>query len=249
MAEVGAARVHASASARSVRVVAPPPIPPEHKLELNHNGASTSTIASHSNVFGGTGSWGRSTGKRLGAGLTKLMNGLKLGKSTKSTVSVGKELQHVKFPFESPMPPPPIDIPHEHPGGSERSLEKKRPQLEWEKRERRPEPPLSPKGHSASLSTSNSTTLADTGVSVGYRSGAKGRSLDLGLGLAWAPVKVREAAVMPGSSFGRLLSGSWREQHGKEVAEVFRNALDEDGYLSFKKCESTLPTVGVVREG
>ncbi|KAJ7876247.1 hypothetical protein B0H13DRAFT_1632301, partial [Mycena leptocephala] len=67
------------------------------------------------------------------------------------------------------------------------------------------------------------------------RSGKKGRSLDLGLGLAWAPTKVREDAVMPESSFGRTLSASRREQQGKEVAEVFRTALDEDGYRSFKK--------------
>jgi hypothetical protein len=53
---------------------------------------------------------------------------------------------------------------------------------------------------------------------------------------------------MPESSFGRTLSASRREQQGKEVAEVFRNALDEDGYRSFKKCELSLP-VGVVREG
>ncbi|KAJ7129431.1 hypothetical protein C8R44DRAFT_615134, partial [Mycena epipterygia] len=67
------------------------------------------------------------------------------------------------------------------------------------------------------------------------RSGTKGRSLDLGLGLAWAPTKVREDAVMPESSFGRSLSASRREQQGKEIAEVFRNALSEDGYRSFKK--------------
>jgi hypothetical protein len=42
---------------------------------------------------------------------------------------------------------------------------------------------------------------------------------------------------MPESSFGRTLSASRREQQGKEVAEVFRNALDEDGYRNFKKCE------------
>jgi hypothetical protein len=41
------------------------------------------------------------------------------------------------------------------------------------------------------------------GLVVGHRSGHKGRSLDLGLGLAWAPSKVPEEALLP-SSFVRL---------------------------------------------
>ncbi|KAK7031391.1 condensin complex subunit 2 [Favolaschia claudopus] len=224
MAGVGAARLYASTSAahRTVRVVPPPPTPPE-KIEPNHTGASTSTSASHSNVTGATSSWGRSTGKRLSAGLTKLTNGLGLGKSSsKGGASTGKERQHGKFSFEPPVPSLPIGIRREVSGGSERSRERDRSQLETDDRLK---PPQSPKGHSASLSTS-STSSTHTGVS---------RSLDLGLGLAWAPTKVRENAVMPESSFGRSLSASRREQQGKEVAEVFRNALDEDGYRSFKK--------------
>ncbi|KAJ7880327.1 hypothetical protein B0H14DRAFT_3434577 [Mycena olivaceomarginata] len=168
------------------------------------------------------------------AGLTKLTSGLGLGKSTKSATS-GKERQHGKFPFEPPVPPMPIGIHREPSAGSERSRERDRPQWEREERDRRMKPPLSPKGHNPSLSTSSTTSSTHTGVSVGYRSGTKGRSLDLGLGLAWAPTKVREDAVMPESSFGRTLSASRREQQGKEVAEVFRNALDEDGYRNFKK--------------
>lgn len=102
------------------------------------------------------------------------------------------------------------------------------------------------------------------GASVGHRSGTKGRSLDLGLGLAWAPTKVREDALLPASGyFGRSLSGSSslnarslgsnrsasgstngadekeRSKVGREIAEVFHNALDDDGYAAFKKC--TLP--------
>ena len=86
--------------------------------------------------------------------------------------------------------------------------------------------------------------------------------MDLGLGLAWAPTKVREEALLP-SSFGRTLSASRRGESGngngrrrdgdygygveveretnkskvgRDVAEVFRNALDAKGYASFKKC-------------
>ncbi|KAJ6485889.1 hypothetical protein C8R45DRAFT_285682 [Mycena sanguinolenta] len=238
MAGVGAARVYASTSAahRTVRVVPPPP-PTPPQLEPSHTGASTSTSASQSQATGGTNSWGRSTGKRLSAGFTKLTNGLGLGKSGKSATGAGKERQHGKFAFEPPVPPMPAGIRREQSGDSEQSREREQPQRDWEdRRSAKPKSPLaSPKGHAASLSTSSTTSSTHTGVSVGYRSGKKGRSLDLGLGLAWAPTKVREDAVMPESSFGRSLSASRREQQGKEVAEVFRNALDEDGYRSFKK--------------
>ncbi|KAJ7043271.1 hypothetical protein C8F04DRAFT_1287680 [Mycena alexandri] len=235
IAGIGAARLYASTSGthRAVRVV-PPPTPPE--IEPNHTGASTSTSASQSNVTGGTSSWGRSTGKRLSAGLTKLTSGLGLGRSTKSTTTIGagKERQHGKFAFEPPVPALPVNVRREL---SMDSAERER-ERQWEREDKELgiKPRLASKGHATSHSTS-STSSTHTGVSAGHRSGKKGRSLDLGLGLAWAPTKVREDAVMPESSFGRTLSASRREQQGKEVAEVFRIALNEDGYRSFKKCE------------
>ncbi|KAJ6598828.1 hypothetical protein DFH09DRAFT_1388112 [Mycena vulgaris] len=240
LAGVGAARLYASTSAahRIVRVVPPPP--PPQQLQPDHTGASTSTSASQSNVTGGTSSWGRSTGKRLSAGLTKLTSGLGLGKSTKNAQSAGKERQHGKFAFEPPVPALPLGVRREQSRDSERERERdgrERERWEREDREQRSRPPPSPRKlqHNASHSTSSTASSTHTGVSVGHRSGKKGRSLDLGLGLAWAPTKVREDAVMPESSFGRTLSASRREQQGKEVADVFRNALDEDGYRSFKK--------------
>ncbi|KAF8969494.1 hypothetical protein BDZ97DRAFT_1754705 [Flammula alnicola] len=133
-------------------------------------------------------------------------------------------------------------------------------------------------GHTGSLGKS---TRANP--SAGHRSGNKGRSLDLGLGLAWAPSKVREEALLPSSSFfartasgsssngmartasgqsGRSGSGSAtgtasgsasglgrsmrtrgdrggerdveRSKLGREVAEVFKSALDAEGYALFK---------------
>jgi len=96
------------------------------------------------------------------------------------------------------------------------------------------------------------------GLVVGHRSGHKGRSLDLGLGLAWAPSKVPEGALLPSSSlFVRGLADNSSSEHstgrsgrrgragdeevetsklGREVAEVFRKALDADGYRLFKHC-------------
>ncbi|KAJ7771783.1 hypothetical protein B0H16DRAFT_195757 [Mycena metata] len=177
-------------------------------------------------------SWGRSTGKRLSAGLTKLTSGLGLGRSTKSTTTIGagRERQHGKFAFEPPVPSLPTNL------RRELSMDSGERERHWEREDKELgiKPQIAGKGHGASHSTS-STSSTHTGVSAGHRSGTKGRSLDLGLGLAWAPTKVREDAVMPESSFGRTLSASRREQQGKEVAEVFRTALNEDGYRSFKK--------------
>ncbi|KAF7291038.1 hypothetical protein HMN09_01283000 [Mycena chlorophos] len=241
MAGVGAARIYASTSAaavnRNVRVV-PPPTPPE--LEPSHTGNSASTSASKSNTGHGTSSWGRSTGKRLSAGFSKLANGLGMGNgaggksmtSKASTINVAKERQHPKFPFEPPVTTSPVGIHRELSLDSQRDRDRDR------KRISTPAPlssTNSKSGHSHSHSTSSTTSSTHTGVSAGYRSGTKGRSLDLGLGLAWAPTRVREDAVMPESSFGRSLSASRRERRGREVAEEFRHALDEDGFKAFKK--------------
>ncbi|KAF7301880.1 hypothetical protein MIND_00753900 [Mycena indigotica] len=225
LAGVGSARFYASTSAasnRNVRLV-PPPTPPE--LEPSHTGNSASTSASRTNV--GTSSWGRSTGKRLSAGFSKLTTGLGLGGksvlSKTSTANVGKERHHGKFPFEPPVSSP--------------TMVARQLSLDSQHDRERVSRPLSPgsKGHNASHSTSSTTSSTHTGVSAGHRSGTKGRSLDLGLGLAWAPTRVREDAVMPESSFGRSLSASRRERRGKEIAEEFRQVLDDDGFKAFKK--------------
>ena len=102
-------------------------------------------------------------------------------------------------------------------------------------------------------------------MSIGHRSGLKGRSLDLGLELAWAPNSVREEALLPSSGFfARSLStssslaghsvksksgssangrrGTIEEEKrprpgiGREVAEVFKGALGPAGYAAFKEC-------------
>ena len=53
-------------------------------------------------------------------------------------------------------------------------------------------------------------SLSGNNVPMGHRSGAKGRSLDLGLGLAWASSKVPEEALLPSTFFVRSLSGGQR---------------------------------------
>ncbi|KAG1892222.1 hypothetical protein F4604DRAFT_16161 [Suillus subluteus] len=61
----------------------------------------------------------------------------------------------------------------------------------------------------------------------------KGRSLDLKLGLSWAPNRVRQEAVIHGS----LLSQKQEEERnrGKDVTKVFENVLSESGFETFKK--------------
>lgn len=89
---------------------------------------------------------------------------------------------------------------------------------------------------SAVSATANNNS-ASTGVD-GRR--GKGRSLDLNIGLAWAPTKVKQEAVM--SSF--LGMKREREEEWKKfesgVTEIFRNVLGEAGFATFKKCKLSL---------
>lgn len=93
------------------------------------------------------------------------------------------------------------------------------------------------------LASQVSISAPTASKTIGYRSGAKGRSLDLGLGLAWAPTKVRADAVLPGLSRSLSQSGStgsrWRDdelgQVGKDLSDIYRRALDDESYALFKK--------------
>jgi len=68
----------------------------------------------------------------------------------------------------------------------------------------------------------------------------KGRSLDLGLELNWAPTRVREEAVMDFSEMG--IRSRWREEaeikelSRMKVSESFERVLGESGYAKFKEC-------------
>ncbi|KAF9780219.1 hypothetical protein BJ322DRAFT_321844 [Thelephora terrestris] len=71
------------------------------------------------------------------------------------------------------------------------------------------------------------------------RHAGKGRSLDLGLGLNWAPTRVREEAVMDFSEMG--VSPRWRreaemkESYRVKVLESFEQVLSESGYAKFRE--------------
>lgn len=86
------------------------------------------------------------------------------------------------------------------------------------------------------------TGLSASTNGISRRAG-KGRSLDLNIGLSWAPTKVKQEAVMS-SSYGA--SRRERKEREKEeeqmrfesgVSELFREVLGEGGFASFKKCE------------
>jgi hypothetical protein len=68
----------------------------------------------------------------------------------------------------------------------------------------------------------------------------KGRSLDLGLELNWAPTRVREEAVMDFREMG--VRSRWREEaemkevYRMKVLESFERVLGESGYAKFKEC-------------
>ncbi|KAL1738929.1 hypothetical protein HDZ31DRAFT_50228 [Schizophyllum fasciatum] len=95
------------------------------------------------------------------------------------------------------------------------------------------------------LSSAVSVSAPSTNKSIGYRSGTKGRSLDLNLGLAWAPTKVRADAVLPGlsRSLSQGRSGGLAPRQrsedlaeiGKDLSDLYRRALDDEGYALFKK--------------
>lgn len=71
------------------------------------------------------------------------------------------------------------------------------------------------------------------------RSAGKGRSLDLGIELNWAPTRVREEAVM---SLGKSRA-RWREEAEvkdvgrRKVSQAFEQVLGETGYAQFRECE------------
>ena len=98
-------------------------------------------------------------------------------------------------------------------------------------------------------SRSNPAQTATTAVDrTGMRGRTvKGRSLDLGLGLKWAPTRVREEAVMDFREMG--VRSKWREEaevkeSGREkVWEFFEQVLGENGYAKFRE-RMYLPFLG-----
>ncbi|KAK1231833.1 hypothetical protein PQX77_005047 [Marasmius sp. AFHP31] len=183
---------------------------------------------------GQSSSLGKSAGKRaLGSGVTRLVG-----------------LAHGPFSFEPAVPSPTYSqtsasTAHGHGGDTEREGRDKR---------KRPKEAAKEGDLLRSTSTKSKATEPDsilTTTSGSSRYGPRGRSLDLGLGLSWAPTKVREDVLLPAGSFvsGKSRSAPSRkglaQRHvefqdqertkvGQEIAEVFKKVLDEDAYIAFK---------------
>lgn len=85
---------------------------------------------------------------------------------------------------------------------------------------------------------SSTTNTASTTNGIVSQRRAKGRSLDLHLGLSWAPTKVKPEAIMSSfSSRGRERKDEERRKFEDGVNDGFKDVLGEAGYATFRKCE------------
>ncbi|KAF9268185.1 hypothetical protein L218DRAFT_994937 [Marasmius fiardii PR-910] len=199
------------------------------------------TDDTHRNGKGLSSSLGKSSGRRaLGAGVTRLV-GLAHGPFSFEPAVPSPTLSH-QGTHTPPTPPSVVD--------SETDTPRKR-----DNRDKRKKGEKVRKEEDLSRSTSIKSKITEPdsilSSSTGYsRSTARGRSLDLGLGLSWAPSKVREDVLLPAGTFATRHSHSAssrkgvskhvefeekeRTKVGQEIAEVFRKVLDEDAFIAFK---------------
>ena len=172
--------------------------------------------------------------------------------------------QHGLLPFESPISPltrstASDDTAKEVRGSWDKRTEqgKERPALKEQIKDR-PIERKSNQNHRSPASVSKYPTFT---TKIG--SGVKSRSLDLNLGLSWAPSRVREDVLLKSSSlFNRSMNTSLNSRPvdtsahghnatslksdniaseklkiGREVEELFREALGEARYIRFKMCK------------
>ncbi|KII94918.1 hypothetical protein PLICRDRAFT_169624 [Plicaturopsis crispa FD-325 SS-3] len=94
-------------------------------------------------------------------------------------------------------------------------------------------------GGSTSSRTGTAKARAVTGDTVlapgdrGKRPAARGRSLDLGIGLAWAPTKVRQEAVLP--SFRGPSARGYAHPGTADAMEALRGILGEPAFATLTK--------------
>ena len=247
--------------------------PHSSSTHSDHLHASTSTTGkSNAGTQKSTPNTGRSSSMSKASG-KRAVHGNKPISRTGVARYIGLTTQHGPFSFEPAVP------------SSTRSAESDRisheVQVSWSKSEKERARLRDEKEREQSKDKKNvqrgdrpPVPVPMPSTNAGHRSGTKGRSLDLGLGLAWAPSKVREEALLPSSTFfARTLSNSsstrsrsgstatgasstvgngsgrskrgmmnqdpdvQRSQLGKEVAELFKHAVDPQGYAAFRKCE------------
>lgn len=218
-------------------------------LQPEHTGGSTSTTHTHStSADPNSSSIGKSAGKKMiSGGIARLVGG-----------------SHGPFPFEPPVPSPTtsnmsVSTKDSAVSAVEKLKEKHRQERERERqREREREIELElvkqqerQRGRAAVKRASldqGPPPLPPLNKKFIPSHRPKNRSLDLELGLSWAPTKIRETALLPFGKGRTSFSASSRNglrreldersQIGKEIADEFCRVLDEDGYALFKHCES-----------
>ena len=201
-----------------------------------------------------TSSWGRSTGKRGSAGIAHLA-----------------ATSHGPFSFEPPVPSPTGSsasgvaaggltaketakmeaLKEKHRQEREREAQRERERQrellrEQERDKRRREQALDQRR--IHVRPEKGYTSMPSSPTLGFRSGTKGKELELDLGLSWAPTKIRQDALLPGLTMRRTTSQASstggigvdveRLKIGKDIAESFRTALDDKAYAAFKKCKN-----------
>jgi len=177
--------------------------------------------------------------------------------------------QHGLLPFESPITSlarstaaagaaKEVSEPWDRRTGQGKEQEKERLVLKIKDQPTERKGSQSPKRSQLPVSTSKYTTLAANVVS-----GVKGRSLDLNLGLSWAPSRVREDVLLKSSSlFNRTINASSSSRSlsssahdngttgsksddmasaklrlGREIGEEFKEVLGKARYIRFKMCK------------
>jgi hypothetical protein len=118
-------------------------------------------------------------------------------------------------------------------------------------------PSPSPSATSFSSHTSARSVPATSSLAPSDRRRNKAQSLELGIGLTWAPTKVRQEAVISFGKGNRMGKSKWGidarmsevllEDNGmqefgmvapkQDIMQSFKQVLDEPGYITFKRCE------------
>ncbi|TFK28873.1 hypothetical protein FA15DRAFT_664962 [Coprinopsis marcescibilis] len=238
-----------------------PPLPTANGYHSDHVNGSTSTTGTAQT--GKSSSLSKATGK-------KSVNGHRSGGSGVGLTRLTGTTQHPPFSFEPPVPSPTYstgsngtatEVPHSWAPKPEKTS---RPKEELKRRDTEKKP----------VAKGDRPPVPVPAPSTQHRFGYKGRSLDLGLKLAWAPSTMKEEALLPSSTvFARSNSSSSatrsatssgvtrtassstnghdggrsrklhvqgsdseaeRSKLGKEVAELFRNVLDDRSFNTFK---------------
>ncbi|KAF8450608.1 hypothetical protein L210DRAFT_3756162 [Boletus edulis BED1] len=97
----------------------------------------------------------------------------------------------------------------------------------------------------------NTSDHAEPGYHPGERKPkGKGRSLDLGLGLSWAPSRLREEVLMPGSILAREKAKLEKNRtNGSNVTKMFESLLSESRFQTFKKYVRSFDAHNIPFEG